>query len=68
MEVGVIGQQKEVKITSSKLFFQWQQVHGSNSLPGGLLKALGFENWEHFLECHLVFYAVRQENVIARLG
>ena len=51
MEVGVIGQQKEVRITSSKLFFQWQQVHGSNSLPGGLLKALGFENWEHFLEC-----------------
>ena len=37
MEVGDIGTEREVKITSAKLFFQWQEVHGSNSLPSGLL-------------------------------
>ena len=42
---------KEFKVSHSELFFGWQGIHGPDSLPGGLLRALKFDSWDSFLRC-----------------
>ena len=51
LELGQNAGKTEFKTSVSALFFLWQQLHGPNSLPGGLLKALKFESWSLFVRC-----------------
>ena len=63
LEVGQNAGKTEFQTSASSLFMSWQQLHGSNSLPGGLLTALKFDSWSQFLRCcHPLLQPVRSDS------
>ena len=62
-EAGQNAGKTEFKTSVSALFLSWQQLHGSNSLPGGLLTALKFDSWTQFVRCcHPLLQPLRSED------